>query len=88
MLLPVALPVELLGVALSCALDGVDGLEGAVVVVVVVCFVVVVADWPFMSVLVELCADGLLVVSVLVLCASARVPVRSKPAARMDTFFI
>jgi hypothetical protein len=31
-----AAPVELLGVALSCALDGVDGVDGVVVVVVVV----------------------------------------------------
>jgi hypothetical protein len=67
-----ALPVELLGVALSWVLEGVAGLE---LVVVVDCCVVVVDD-------------GLLVVSVLVLCASASVPVRSRPAARIDTFFM
>ena len=68
-------PVALLGVALSCVLDGVAGVEGEVVVVVVDCVVLLVLD-------------GLLVVSVLVLCASASVPVNIRPAARIDNFFI
>ncbi len=78
---------------MSWVLDGVAGLE----VVVVVCLVVVVVLaglWLFTSELLVLCEpmllapDWLLVVSVLVLCASANVPVRSNPAARMDTFFM
>ena len=75
MLLPVAVPVELFGVALSWVLDGVEGVEGEVVVVVLCVVVVLAPVWP-------------LAVSVLVLCASASVPVRSRPAARIDTFFI
>lgn len=79
-----AAPVELLGVALSCALDGVDGVDGVVVVVVVVlllgvCVVVVLLG------VVALCV---VVLVVLVLCASAIVPVRSRPAARTETFFM
>lgn len=83
----VVAPVALFGVALSWLLDGVAGVEGVVVVVVWVVLVgvvvvvvlllgveVVVVLWAaFMSL--EL--DGV----VLVLCASANVPVRSKPAA-------
>ena len=89
----VAAPVELLGVALSCVLDGVAGVEGVVVVVWVVLLgvVVVVVLLLGVVVVVVLCAlfmslelDGV----VLVLCASANVPVRSRPAARIDTFFM
>jgi hypothetical protein len=89
----VAVPVALLGVALSCALDGVAGVEGVVVVVWVVLLgvVVVVVLLLGVEVVVVLCAlfislelDGVVVV----LCASANVPVRSRPAARIDTFFM
>jgi hypothetical protein len=52
----VAAPVALLGVALSCALDGVAGVEGVVVVVWVVLLGVVV---------VVVLLDGVLVVVVL-----------------------
>jgi hypothetical protein len=76
-------PVVLLGVALSWVLDGVEGVEGELVVVVV-CFVVVVS----VEGVVLLAPDWLLVVSVLVLCASASVPVRSRPAATIDNFFM
>jgi hypothetical protein len=95
---PVALeaPVALLGVALSCALDGVAGVDGVVVVVWVVCVVVLLLAgcwlfWPELLVLLwepMLAPDWLLVVSVLVLCASASVPVKSRPAARIDNFFM
>jgi hypothetical protein len=95
LLVPVLLPVVLLGVALSWVLDGVAGVEGDVVVVVLCFVVVVVLDgvWLLWSELVEpwdprLLPDWLLVVSELVLCASASVPVKSRPAAKIDTFFI
>ena len=65
----VAVPVVLLGLALSCMLDGDAGVDG---VVVVDCVVV-------LSVVVLLGAVLLGVVAVL--CARAMVPVRSKPAA-------
>jgi hypothetical protein len=66
----VADPVVLLGAALSCMLEGDAGVEGVVVVLegeVALCVVVV-------SVVVVL---GVVVV----LCASAIVPVKSRPAA-------
>lgn len=73
---------------MSCALDGVAGVAG--VLVVVVLWVV-----EFGVVVVVVLLDGVVVVvvlwlaaSVLVLCASASVPVRSSPAARIDTFFM
>jgi hypothetical protein len=65
----VADPVVLLGVALSCMLEGDAGVEGVVVVLegeVVLCVVVV----------------SVVVLGVVaVLCASAIVPVKSRPAA-------
>jgi hypothetical protein len=76
--------VELLGIALSCVLDGVAGVDGVVVVVWVVVLGVAV---------VVVLVLGVVVVVVLwlvasVLCASASVPVNSKPAARIEIFFM
>lgn len=70
-------PVELLGVALSCVLDGVAGLAGVLVVV-----------WDDWLVVVVLLCGFWLAVSVLVLCASAIVPASIKLAARIDAFFM
>jgi hypothetical protein len=81
---------------LSCALDGVAGVEGVVVVVWVVLLGVVVVVVLLLGVLVVVVLwaallaslDGVVVLVELVLCASASVPVRSRPAARIDTFFM
>lgn len=87
-------PVELLGTALSWVLDGVAGVDGVVdgFVVVVVCVVVlgvlvVVVLLVGLDVVVVLCVLWL-AVSLLVLWASASVPVRSRPAARIESCFM